>query len=422
MSDHSDPPDQFDPTALPRFMQVAIAILMVGAVGVGTLWYSRAHSVGLSESAEKPQPARIERGRAYVLTPGQLAAVTIEAVEQRSFNDEIATEGKILVDEDRTTPIFSPYSGRVVMLFAKPGQRIEVGAPLFSIQATEMVQAQNDFLAGLSALNKSRSQLGLAQIVEKRQRELHEARAIALKEWQVAQNELTAAQNDLRTAEVALEAVRNRLRILGKSDKEITVFQEKGLISPETTINAPIGGTITQRKIGPGQFVNSGASDPAFIIGDLSRVWLIAHVRETDAPKIALGQRVRFRVLALPERKFEAQINYIAASVDPTTRRILVRAEIDNRDDALKPEMYASVRLISARETASPSVPKAAVIYEGEEARVWVLSDDDSVQTRRIKPGIISGTNLQVLEGLKVGERLISKGNLFIDRVAGGEG
>jgi cobalt-zinc-cadmium efflux system membrane fusion protein len=279
-----------------------------------------------------------------------------------------------------------------------------------------MVQAQNDYLAALNVLNKARSQLALSQAAEKRLRDLYESRVTTLRELQNAQNDLTSTTNDARTAEVGLEAVRSRLRILGLRDDEVANLQ-KGSINPETAINAPLDGTIIQRKIGPGQYVGSGGGEPSYIIGDLSKVWLIAQLREPDAARVDLGDRIKFRVLAFPERVFDGQINFIGASVDPATRRITVRADIENTDNLLKPEMYASVRIINERETVSPSVPRSAVVLEGPKASVWVLGAGNTVQSRRVRPGIIDGGNIEILQGLAVGERVISRGSLFIDRM-----
>ena len=152
----------------------------------------------------------------------------VEPVQQRVFRSEHVTEGKITIDEDRSTPIFSPYAGRVTKLLVKPGDAVTLGQPLFTVEATDMVQAQNDFISAATALNKARSTLNLAQINDKRQRGLYEGKAVPLKEVQNAQATLDAAENDVRSAEIALEAARNRLRILGKTDQEITQFQEKG--------------------------------------------------------------------------------------------------------------------------------------------------------------------------------------------------
>jgi len=354
----------------------------------------------------------------YHPTGAQWATLTVEPVVTQVFRAEQVTEGKLAVDEDNATPIFSPYSGHVIKLFAKAGDIIERGQPLFSVEATDMVQAQNDFIAAATSLNKARSQLNLAQIVDRRQRDLYEGKAVPLKEVQNARANLDAAENDVRSNEVALEAARNRLRILGKTDQEISEFQNKGTINPATAIYAPISGTVVQRKVGPGQYVGSGASDPVFVIGDLSTVWLFAYVRETEAPKVRVGASMYFTVLAYPEQIFEARINYVAASLDPTTRRLVVRATIDNPQGLLKPEMFASVTILTGDERMTAAVPRDAVIYEGNAVRVWVARDDKAIELRQIKTGLSSGRMIQVLDGVQAGEHVITKGSLFIDRVA----
>ena len=121
------------------------------------------------------------------------------------------TEGSIAIDDDLTTPVFSPYSGRVIKLIAKLGDHVEPGAPLFEIQASEFVQAQNDLITALANLQTARSQFAQAQTNEKRARDLYLAQGGALKDWQQAQTDLIAAQNTVRSDEIALAAVRNRL-------------------------------------------------------------------------------------------------------------------------------------------------------------------------------------------------------------------
>ncbi len=136
-----------------------------------------------------------------------------------------------------------------MQILARAGERVERGQPLFSVQSSEMVQAQNDYLSALNVLSKGRSQLTLAQAAEKRQRDLYESRATTLRELQNAQNDLNAAQNDARTAEVGLEAVRNRLRILGLRDDEMTALQ-KGAINPTRR--------STRRSAAPSSSARSG--------------------------------------------------------------------------------------------------------------------------------------------------------------------
>lgn len=403
------------PSGLRKRTQIAILSAVGLAVAAGAVWLPGTFA-GAAVPTNAAGPAAPAPGTPFILTPDQLAAITVVPVEQRLFFEEIRTEGKIGVDEYQATPVFSPYPGRVVTIFARSGEQVKKGDRLFSLQANEMVQAQNDYLAALNVLNKTRSQLNLSQTAEKRLRDLYESRVTTLRELQNAQNDLTSTTNDARTAEVGLEAVRNRLRILGLRDDEVANLQ-KGSINPETAINAPLSGTIIQRKIGPGQYVGSGGGDPSYIIGDLTKVWLIAQLREPDAARVDLGDRLEFRVLAFPDKVFEGRINYIGASVDPATRRITVRADIDNPQTLLKPEMYASVRIINERESLSQSVPRAAVILEGAKASVWVLGADNAVESRRVKTGIIDGGNIEILAGLKAGERVISRGSLFIDRM-----
>ncbi|QDL96684.1 efflux RND transporter periplasmic adaptor subunit [Rhodopseudomonas palustris] len=356
----------------------------------------------------------------YTPTPAEWASLTIEPVRDRSFRAEHVTEGKIAIDEDRATPVFSPYAGRVTKLLARPGDRVTKGQPLFTIEAPDTVQAQNDFISASTALNKAKSQLELAQLQDKRAHDLFEGKAVPLKDYQQAQATLIAAQNDFQSATTALEAARNRLRILGLSEAAISAFQDKGQINPETTIVAPIAGTVVQRKVGPGQYVNAGASDPVYMIGDLSTVWLTAFVRESEAADIDEGLDVSFQVLALPGRTLTGRIDYVAAAIDPATRRLTVRATIDNPGGLLKPEMFANVTIYSPSDHPAVGVPRQALIYEGDQVRVWVAHDDRSIELRTVKPGLSAGDLVEVTGNLRPGEKVVTKGSLFIDRAATG--
>ena len=393
---------------------MAAAVLGAGIFGANRMFVDRARSLENSSPASKASPSR------FVPTPAQWANLSFEPVAERAFRAEHITEGKIAVDEDISTPIFSPYAGRVVKLLVKPSDRVERGQPLFVIEATDTVQGLNDFATALSTLDTARSKLKLAQIVETRQNDLYAGKAVPLKDWQQAQADLTAAQNDMHAAETAVEAARNRLRILGRSEEQIETFQKTRQISADTPIYSPIGGLVVQRKVGPGQYINSGASDPAYVIGDLSTVWLTAFVRESEAADVRLGQNIEFTVLALPGRTFKAKIDYVAAAIDPTTRRLLVRATMDNRDDLFKPEMFANVTIFSGDDHPSVGVPKQALIYEGEHVRLWVASDDRSLELRDVQTGLSNGNLVEVRSGLKAGEKVVTKGSLFIDRAASG--
>jgi cobalt-zinc-cadmium efflux system membrane fusion protein len=389
------------------------AVAGLGVYGAAHLLFPRAKS---SETASPPK-AKLPR---YEPSPAEWAVLTVEAATERVFRAEHVTEGKIAINEDSSTPIFSPYAGRVTKLLVKPSDMVERGQPLFVVEATDTVQGLNDFIAAQSALKSARSKLNLAEIIEKRQNDLYLGKAVPLKDWQQAQNDLNTAQNDMRAAETALEAAHNRLRILGRSEDQISSFQETRQISADTPIYSPIGGTVVQRKVGPGQFISSGASDPVFVIGDLSTVWLLAFVRESEAADVAVGQEIEFSLLSLPGSRFHARVDYVAPAIDPTTRRLLVRANVDNKDGVLKPEMFANVTIFTGGDHPSVAVPKQALIYEGQHVRLWVAHDDKSIELREIETGLINGDFVEVRTNLKAGEKIITKGSLFIDRAASG--
>ena len=401
-------------------MAFAVIVVLSTAVIATTL----AHRADKTVETDGSLPAR-KVGNLYYPKPKQWAKLTVEPVRQQLFRVEHLTEGKISVDEDRATLVFSPYSGRVIKLMAKPGDHVAAGQPLFVVEAPDMVQAQNDFISATTTLNKTRSALELARIVEKQNKSLYDTHAGPLRDLQQAQTAARAAENDVRAAAISVEATRNRLRILGLPDAEITKFSQTGDVSPQTTIYSPISGTVIQRKVGPGQYINTSsqnpsASDSTFVIGDLSTVWLVAYVRESEARNVQVGQALRFTVLAYPDQVFTANIGYVATSLDPTTRRLLVRATIDNSQGLLRPEMFASVTITTSKGDLSPSVPRDAIIYDGNTARVWIVHDDQSIEQRAIKTGLSNGNYVQVVEGLSIGEKIVTRGSLFVDRAAAG--
>lgn len=347
----------------------------------------------------------------------QRAALTIQEAQLEVLPDEFRTEGKITVDEDRATAIFSPYAGRVLSLLASPGDQVKKGQALFVLEAADSVQVQNDFIGALTSLNKAKSQLYLAEALEKRMTTLFSSNIAPLKDLQSAQAGLTTSQNDVRTAQTALQAMRNRLYILGKTEIEVNKFEETGTITPDSTIYAPLSGTVIQRKIGPGQYISTNSSDPVFTIGDITSVWVVAYVRESDAPRVKIGQSIRFTVLAYPTRVFDAKINYVAKMLDANSRRLVVRAAIENADELLNPEMFANVTISAHEGEAHPTIPVESIIYEGEKAKLWVMLNDGAIVSRIVRIGAANSGRIQIVKGLEAGEKVVTRGGLFIDRM-----
>ena len=391
---------------------IALGLVVSVALGLGTIRASLhgQPSQANTKSADLPQPFRP--------TPAQWAALKVTPITTMTFRTEQVTDGKITFNADKTTLIFSPYSGRVTKILANLGDYVKQGQPLLALEATEFSQAQNDLTSAVVALNSARSQLNLAQTSETRKHALYDAKAGSMQDWQQSQADFVTAKNNLRTAETILASVRNRLRILGKNESEINALQDSQKIDPTAFVFAPISGRVTDRQVGPGQYVQAGASNPLFSIGDLATVWLVANVREADAPLMRLGAPVEVRVMAFPERIFKARLTYVAPSVDPNTHRLPVRAEIENPEGRLKPEMFATFSIITGGESLAPAVPESAVIYEGETARVWVAKDGGVIESRQIRAGRIVNGMVEAIAGIEPGEKIVTSGTLFIDRAA----
>jgi membrane fusion protein, heavy metal efflux system len=383
-----------------RQTRAAVILALIVVAAIAALWLGGrlfgTHDAPVETAASPPGT--------FKPTTQQLKSLTVEAVALHGFVSEEQTEGKIAVNGDRATPVYSPYSGRVTRVIAGLGDAVKSGAPLATVEASEFVQAQND-------LSTAAAQVKLARISETRKHALYDAKGGSLQDWQSAQADLTAA-------ETSLNSVRNRLKILGVPDAQIDTLEASHSMSAAATIVAPIGGVVVDRQVGPGQFLQAGSGTPVFTIADPSSVWLLANVREADAALVHLGQSVEVRVLAYPKRTFKARITYVAALVDSTTHRIPVRAELPNPDAALKPEMFANFRILTSDSSDAPGVPEAAVVYEGDAAHVWVLSDDGLLAYRAIHTGRSNDGIVEVLDGLKPGEKVVTKGGLFIDQVA----
>ena len=398
--------------ALPRAKQAQIVLLMAlaaaGIVAVG--WgVSRLHAAQPESPAAgtATDNASNDHGRADTavhLTPSQLSGLTVDTVGTLGFRSEQVADGRIVLNSDTATQVFSPYSGRVIRVIAGIGEHVKKGAPLFSIEAAEFAQTQSDLLNALS-------QLKLARIAEERRHAAFDSKGGSLQDWQQAQADLAAAQT-------ALDSVRNRLKIFGQTDAQIAALERAKTPSSITFVAAPIEGVVSDRQVGPGQFLQAGNSTPVYTMGDLATVWLVADVREVDAPLVEIGQPVEVRVLALPGKIFEAKITSVGSAVDPVTHRVPVRATIANADGKLKPQMFANFSIITAAESNALAVPEEAVVREGDAARVWVVQGHDALALRQIRTGRSNNGMVEVLEGLKPGDKVVTRGSLFIDRAS----
>ena len=346
----------------------------------------------------------------------QAQRLKIAPVQLREFRDERTAVGRIAFNDERTTSIFAPFQGRVLRLIAKPGDVVHPGSLLLVIDSPDLVQANADLISASVAVRKAANQLSLAERVARRQKLLYEAGAAAFKDAEQAATDFKNAQHDLKTAQGQATAARNRLRApFGKNETEIETIETTHQVDRVAEIFSPIAGTVTARKVSPAQFDRADNTDPMFSVGDLSSMWLVANVAEIDIPLVRVGQAVAVHVMAYPGEEFRARITYIGASVDPAVRRLTVRAEISNPDGKLKPDMFASFRILTGAPTQSPSVPAGAIVREGDGTMtVWVTTDGKRFVKRTVKIGLQQDGFTQVIEGLRAGELVATDSALFL--------
>lgn len=316
---------------------------------------------GKSQSAGAPEA----KPAYFVPSSEQAASMRLATIGLRSFHDETITDGYVAANGGWSVA-------------GAPAGHLAPGMPVLAGQSSDLLQAQSD-------LGTAAAQLRVAKINEQRQHKLFEADGAALKDWQ-------QSQTDLTTAAALFETARNKLRLLGKSDQDIGAI------------------VASARKA-----VSSGPGE-VFAVGDSSWVWLVANVREADAQHVRVGDMAEVRVPALPSRSLQVKISYLSSAIDPVTHRLVAGGVLRNEDGALKPNMLANFDIKSRTGAVAPAVAESAVIYEGEQARVWVVDANGRYFLRNISTGRLQGGYVEVLQGISAGEKVVASGALFLDQ------
>ena len=407
----SHPVGPFRARPMPRRRQIVILAVASMAAVAAVLGFPLLKS---AFGPKPPPPAPAAPPGSFVATREQWAGLKFAPAQVMVFQTGSETDGKIAANDERTTQVFSPFSGHVTRIVARLGDKVRQGQALFAVNASEFVQGQADLAAAVA-------QVKLTTATETRQAALFAANGAAKKDVQQSQADQAAAQ-------AQLAAARNRLRILGANEAQIAGLEKQGpagAVSGDATVVSPIAGVVVQKSVGLGEYIGSvsvnGSAPPAMTVSDISKVWLVGNLRETEAPKARRGQKVQVRVQALPDKVFAGTVNFVSPSVDPVSRRVMVRADIANPGGELKPEMFATFDLITGPDSEAIGVPADAVVFEGDAAHVWVAGANRTLALRQIKAGRAQNGMIEVVSGLRAGERVVTSGALFIDRAAQGD-
>lgn len=403
------------PTRRSPRLPVVVQLGVVAVAGVALVLALVATPAALRAAASRREAAPPPSAPGtFRPTDEQWASLGFAAVQPMRFADQVSTSGRIAVDDDSTVQVTPPFSGRVVSVPVVAGQRVAKGQVLATADAAEVAQARSDLTTDQAALTTAKAQAEVATLNAARQQALFKINGAALKDVQQAQSDQTTAQGTLKADASALSLAEARLKLLQAG---------LGRSGAMAAVRAPISGVVTQRAVGPGQFLNAtsnGATTPIFTVSDLSKVWLVADVREEDAARMRVGDPLTATVAGLPGRSFEARADYVGAALDPATRRLTVRATLANPHGLLKPDMFADAAVQVGAADQAMGVPASAVIYEGETARVWVAGPGHALGLRQITTGRTQGGEVEVLGGLQPGDRVVTSGAIFIDRAAKG--
>jgi membrane fusion protein, heavy metal efflux system len=344
------------------------------------------------------------RADSLELTEKQRQTVQVEAVQERAFPVEKQSVGSIDFNQNMTLQVFTPYQGRIIRLFAEVGDDVKKGQTLFTIDSPDLLQAESTLIAAAGVLELTTRNLA-------RLKELYQSRA-------VSQKDLEQAVSDQQTAEGNLRAARDAVRIFGKPDADIDGIVARRLADPTLIVPSPIDGRITARNAAPGLFVQPGGTPAPYSVADVTTMWMLANVAESDSPALHLGQEVKVSVAAFPGKVFEGRISTIGSMVDPNTRRVLVRSDIADPQHELRAGMFANFVIRTGDPLRSPGVPLAGVVREGDGTMtVWVTTDRRRFTKRTVKIGLENNGYRQILEGLQPGELVAADGAIFLSNM-----
>jgi cobalt-zinc-cadmium efflux system membrane fusion protein len=335
------------------------------------------------------------------ITEKQAEAFKVLPAEPRTFTVYKNAVGSIDFNQNMLVQAFTPNPGRIVDTFFNVGDKVKKGDALFTIDSPDLLQAESTLLAA-------------AGVLELQTRTLARVKQL-LKTGGGAQKDVDQATSDQQTAEGAFKAARDAVRIFGKTDAEIDRVVADRKVDSTLIVPSSISGQIIVRNAAPGLYVQPGNAPAPYTLADLSTMWMVANVIETDAPAYRLGQPVEVRVPAYPDSVFRGYVTTLGLNIDPNTHRQLVRSVIDDPLHKLRAGMLASFTIETGSPRLAVAVPSEAVVREGDGTMtVWVTTDRRRFERRTVKTGPEQDGWREIVSGLGLGEQVASTGAIFL--------
>jgi cobalt-zinc-cadmium efflux system membrane fusion protein len=388
--------------------KTATVVVVVLALAIGTVLLKSAS--GQRSNANTPAGANStvkppQSDATLDLSPSQLNSIKVEAVGSYEFPVEKEAVGSISFADDLSVQVFPSYQGKLIKSLVELGDEVQKGQPLYTIDSPDLIQAESTLI-------------GAAATLELTSKELSRARDLYTTNVGVPERELEQAVSDQQTAEGALKAARDAVRVFGKSEAEIDQIIASRKIDPALVVTSPISGQITSFNGPPGLLVQPGNAPAPYTVANVAIKWMLANVVESDLPFFHLGQAVQVKVMAYPDRVFHGKISKIYAAVDPDTHRVTIRSEITDARNELRPGMLANFVIRVQNPVEATAIPADGVVREADGTMtVWVTSDRHRFVQRVIKTGLRRDDRVQVLEGLRPGELVVTEGAVFLSNM-----
>ncbi len=328
----------------------------------------------------------------------EAANFRIEEVSLKSLRNTLQVPGRVQFNENKLTHVGTRVPGRIVEVRANLGDKVNEGDSLALIDSTELGTAQSEYLkakANLQAQEKSYA----------RAKKLLEGKAISLGEYQRREAEYMTVRAEFKAAE-------DRLHLLGLSEAEVKQIGSRHTINSQVAVRAPFSGTVVERHATLGEVIEPATK--LFTIADLSTLWVIADVPEKDIPRVKIGLPVEIKVSPYPNDVFEGNLTYVGDQVDASTRTVKARAEIDNAPAKLKPEMFATIFITTEVASDVLAIPEEAVQTDGNKKIVFIDKGNGGFEKREVSLGRQIDSFYQVIDGVKTGEKIVTKGSFLL--------
>lgn len=324
----------------------------------------------------------------FAITDTMMTRITIDTVKQEQVEGTITLNAKIAAEEDKHVEIFPLVGGNVTSVNVESGDYVKKGDVLAVIHSGEVADMERQLIEAQGDVAQAQKNLDVQQ-------DMFNSKLSSERDLLSAQKELQKMQANLTRTEELFKIY----NINRKSDYMVT---------------APISGFVTDKKISRDMLLRSDNAQNIFTIAQIDEVWVIANVYESDISRIAEGMDAEIRTLSYPDKLFKGKVDKIFNVLDPQTKTLTVRIRLQNPGFILKPEMVATVTLFYKENQFSPAVPSGSVIFDKSKNFVMVFHDRSNVETREVMIYKSTDDHTYISSGLKAGERIISKNQLFI--------